>query len=232
MRPDCGIWNCDWPKQYFVIASFASVFFKDHTRKTFNANDNQMLKDWGQQNQCRQCGQCNRWKQWSNQSTLCGGTTSYGIFICSRRITNKWPIWNSNDDFEFVQSLNEIGICVPKLILFDSGLIIIYPCIKLILSDGDTNSTFNADVDINFEFGLHLVVFVRTVGTVIILPLWTLVIIQQTQSHAKLLLILLYRINVINIWRLSILWWINSVTQVQPAWQVQSFAYYVLSNIN
>ena len=70
-----------------------------------------------------------------------------------------------------MQSLNEIGISVPKLILFDSGLIIIYPCIKLILSDGDTNSTFNADVDINFEFGLHLVVFVRTIGTVIILPL-------------------------------------------------------------
>ena len=205
MRPDCGIWNCDWPKQYFVIASFASVFFKDHTRKTFNANDNQMLKDAGQQNQCRQCEQCKRWKQSSSLSSLCGGatSTSYGIFICSRRITNKWPIWNSNDDFEFVQSLNEIGICVPKLILFDSGLIIIYPCIKLILSDGDTNSTFNADVDINFEFGLHLVVFVRTIGTVIILPLWTLVIIQRTQSHAKSLLILLYRMNVIIIWRLS-----------------------------
>ena len=65
----------------------------------------------------------------------------------------------------------KLGSVYQKLILFDSGLIIIYPCIKLILSDGDTNSTFNADVDINFEFVPHLVVFFRTVGTVIILPL-------------------------------------------------------------
>ena len=76
-----------------------------------------------------------------------------------------------------VPKLGSLIVSLTKLILFDSGLIIVYPCLKLTLTDEDTDSTSNVEVDINvainFEFGLNLVVFVRTVGTVIILPLFS-----------------------------------------------------------